>query len=280
VNVNPISLRRVSASERVFCELTANGAGPRPRTHGHATLVYHTAGHATFEQNGRWRVEPGDILVIPAGQPHLRLSTHGSEYWGLGICMPCFDDRAGVALPDPFERVRKGAHAVVSISSSRRAFTNELFQELANDSSPHRGSSAAVQRSLLTLILHEVVNALGDKSHPVVHEGGVAADALRFIESHYMQPLTLGQVARAVGRSSAYVTTALSQATGKSAVAWITTYRLAQARTLLVHTNERIETVAERVGYRDTTHFIRMFRRAAGVTPAAYRASHRTPTTE
>jgi AraC-like DNA-binding protein len=36
-----------------------------------------------------------------------------------------------------------------------------------------------------------------------------------------------------------------------------------------------VDVIAERVGYADPTHFIRMFRRQHGATPAAWRASQR-----
>ncbi|MCI4371871.1 MAG: helix-turn-helix domain-containing protein, partial [Thermoplasmata archaeon] len=41
----------------------------------------------------------------------------------------------------------------------------------------------------------------------------------------------------------------------------------------LLHSDERVDIIAERVGYADATHFIRMFRRAHGATPAAWRAA-------
>jgi AraC-like DNA-binding protein len=48
---------------------------------------------------------------------------------------------------------------------------------------------------------------------------------------------------------------------------------MAEARRLLSHTDEMVDVVAERVGYADSTHFIRMFRREHGTTPAAWRAA-------
>jgi AraC-like DNA-binding protein len=60
--------------------------------------------------------------------------------------------------------------------------------------------------------------------------------------------------------------------------AWIIAGRMAEARRRLLHSDERIDIVAERVGYADVTHFIRMFRRTHGVTPAAWRtAQQRSP---
>jgi AraC-like DNA-binding protein len=50
---------------------------------------------------------------------------------------------------------------------------------------------------------------------------------------------------------------------------------MAEARRRLLHTEELIEIIAERVGYADVTHFIRMFRRHHDdLTPAAWRRAH------
>ena len=102
---------------------------------------------------------------------------------------------------------------------------------------------------------------------------GVVTASLRYIERNCLRKLTLQEVAEAVGRTPSYVTTALRQATGRSAVAWVTAYRLAEAQRLLRHSDERVDVVAERVGYVDANHFIRTFRRAFGLTPAARRVA-------
>jgi AraC-like DNA-binding protein len=60
-------------------------------------------------------------------------------------------------------------------------------------------------------------------------------------------PLTLADVAAAVGKSPAYVTTALTRATGCSAGQWIVSGRLAEARRLLLHSDEMVDVIAERV---------------------------------
>ena len=54
-----------------------------------------------------------------------------------------------------------------------------------------------------------------------------------------------------------------------------TSVRLAEAASRLVHTDAAVAEIAEHVGWRDPTHFIRRFRRASGLTPAAWRREHR-----
>ena len=63
----------------------------------------------------------------------------------------------------------------------------------------------------------------------------------------------------------------MRKATCGSVGAWILERRLAEARRRLLHTSEMVDVIAERVGYADPTHFIRMFRRAHGATPAVWR---------
>jgi AraC family transcriptional activator of pobA len=252
---------------------------PTPVTHVFAALAFYTGGRALIEQREQWHLEPGDALIVPAAEPHRLIDAQRSEFWSLGLCVPCFaigDGNANDAerLFEPFERVRAGAAAVVRIPSERHAFLEGLFRELEHASNPRwRGEPHAVQRSLLTLVLNEVQRAArwdADGSASTSPKS-VVAESLRFIERNCLRPLTLKDVARAVGRSPAYVTTALTQATGRSAVEWIIAGRMAEARHLLLHSDQMVDVVAERVGYADPTHFIRMFHRAHGATPAAWR---------
>jgi AraC family transcriptional activator of pobA len=244
-----------------------------PVTHSFAALAFYTGGQACMEQRGRWVLRPGDVLIVPAGEPHQLVEAHQAEFWGLGFCVPCFAAEDAGLLLEPFERVRSGASATVRIPSGRHAFLLELFRELQEASRSDRdGEPDAVQRSLLTLILSEVRRASradADASRPK----GVVASSLSFIERNCLRSLTLKDVAAAVDRSPAYVTTALTRATGRSAVEWIIAGRMCEARRLLLHSDEKVEAIAERVGYADPTHFIRLFRREHGANPAAWRAA-------
>lgn len=244
--------------------------------HSHAALTFVTAGQSRVECDGAWRVGAGDVLLVPAGAAHRTTASHNLAYWGVGLPLPSFEVAGDAALWAPFERVRDGAAAVVPIPTARQAWLVTLFQELEglNQRAVHPLHDAA-RRSLATLIVAEVDAAVGGlaPSPPSRPSGGVAVAALRYIERNCLRPITLREVAAAVGRSPAHVTTALSRATGQSAVQWIVRGRMAEARRLLRAADARVDAIAERVGYADATHFIRMFRREHGVTPAAWRTA-------
>ncbi len=251
----------------------------RPVTHSYAALAFYIEGRARIELSGEWDVRAGDVVIVPAGAPHRAIEIRDAMYWGAAFCVPCLIQTPMSALLQPFERVRDGASAVVSIPMARRGFLAQLFGELEALGREPRGPGDALDtvfRSLLTLILNEV-NRAASFAEPQGHTGSsVAIESLRFIERNCLGKLTLAQVAAAVGRTPAYVTTVLRKATGRSAGAWIVSGRMAEARRLLLRSDEMVEIIAERVGYADATHFIRMFKRAHGATPAAWRAARGT----
>jgi AraC family transcriptional activator of pobA len=243
-----------------------------PVTHSYAAVTFCTGGRARVEQHGEWNLREGDVMLVPAGHAHRMLEMRRLEYWGLAVCVPCFAAEGSATLLEPLERVRDGGAAIVHIPSARHGFLEGLFRELQDVTSGPSDVQETVQRSLLTLILAEVHRASDASGPRAPSRSGVVVESLRFIERNCLRRLTLNDVAAAVGRSPTYVTAALTQATGRSAVEWIVSGRMAEARRLLLHSNEMVDVIAERVGYADATHFIRMFRRAHGATPAAWRS--------
>lgn len=247
----------------IFASRRTSGLRRTPAVHTNAALSFVTGGKAAVEQRSVWSLEPGDVLVVPAGEPH-RFIDGRTESWSVGFWASAVSENDRAWFLDPFERVRRGASAVVHIPSPRHAFVERLFVELEQTNDPRAAAS------LLTLILHEVRGA--SSPEPLIG-AGVVADSLTFIERHCLGPLTLRDVAAAVGRTPAYVTTAVKRATGKTVGEWIIDGRMAEARRLLLHSGELVDGIAERVGYADPTHFIRMFRRAHGATPAQWRTA-------
>ncbi|MCC5668408.1 DNA-binding response regulator [Nostoc sp. CHAB 5784] len=96
-------------------------------------------------------------------------------------------------------------------------------------------------------------------------------EVFHFIEANYHRPITLSNVANAVGYSSPYLTNWVRRQTGQTVQNWIIQRRMAAARFLLLKTNERIEEIAMKVGYQNLVHFFRQFRTNHGTTPQAWR---------
>jgi len=244
--------------------------------HDSMVLAFFTAGSAVVEQRGQFDVGVGDVYLVPAGEPHGLITARSPEAWGISFCPACYAPTELAALLDPFERAASGASKVVHISGVRQEhlanLCAELHRETAGGSPPSH--VVFVQKSLLGLILAEVARAGPCTSSPGAR-AGLVSDALRFIERRCLGPLSVEEVATYVNRSPSHLSTTVRRATGKSVIEWVITGRLAEARNRLLHTDEMVDVIAERVGYADPTHFIRLFRRAHGCTPAAWRVRER-----
>jgi YesN/AraC family two-component response regulator len=92
-----------------------------------------------------------------------------------------------------------------------------------------------------------------------------------FIEAHYNQPISLTDIAQAVGYSPAYLTNLVQTQTGRTVKRWLIERRMVQARYLLSTTTQTVSRIAEQVGYSDASYFVRQFRQFHHLSPQAWR---------
>lgn len=100
-------------------------------------------------------------------------------------------------------------------------------------------------------------------------------EVFEFIELNYHQPISLKEVAQAVGYSSAYLTDLVRRLTGKAVNEWIIERRITQACNLLLETNYSVNHIALEVGYQNINHFYCQFRLRHNTTPHAWREAQR-----
>jgi AraC-like DNA-binding protein len=94
------------------------------------------------------------------------------------------------------------------------------------------------------------------------------ARALRLIEQQYAQPLSVELLARQVNMSVSAFHHNFKAMTSTSPLQYIKTYRLHQARTLMLSQGLKASHAALRVGYESPSQFSREFKRYFGVTPS------------
>jgi AraC family transcriptional regulator len=112
-----------------------------------------------------------------------------------------------------------------------------------------------------------------DPHHPAV------AAALTHIEQHLPMPITVPQVAAAVGLSHNHLTRLFRETTGTTIVAHIRRRRLERAAHLLRESTLAIPAVAAAVGIPDLQAFNKACRRELGAAPRAVRAGAPKPGT-
>ena len=101
----------------------------------------------------------------------------------------------------------------------------------------------------------------------------LANRALAYMEAHYAEKLTLQEVADACYISQWHLSKLLNRYTEKSFYDILNSLRIQAARELLKDPSLRIGDIGERVGYADTAHFARVFKKLTGMSANEYRNS-------
>ncbi|MDN4474726.1 helix-turn-helix domain-containing protein [Demequina sp. SYSU T00192] len=94
---------------------------------------------------------------------------------------------------------------------------------------------------------------------------------LRYIDEHYAEGLTLNHVADHEHLSAPYLSAFFKEHVGLTFSAYYNALRLDRAVDDLLTTDESVETVARRNGFRDPRAFVKVFKERFGVLPSQYR---------
>lgn len=95
-----------------------------------------------------------------------------------------------------------------------------------------------------------------------------------YIRNHTNEPITLEQVANAVGRSVSYLTRNFRAETGWTVAAFITHSKLEDAADLLRYSDRSLAEISSYLGFSSQSYFQNQFKKQYGITPARYRREH------
>ena len=113
--------------------------------------------------------------------------------------------------------------------------------------------------------------------NPQVPRGGLPRYRLRricdFIDANIGRDLRLAELASVSGMSAHYFSQLFRKSTNESPHRYITRARIERAKQMLRLSGASIADIAIVTGFADQSHFTKVFRRLAGVTPSAYRAA-------
>lgn len=244
-----------------------------PFSHTDHVVTYVARGSFVMNLGEAVTAQPGCVLLLPSGIPHEPLGGHDLELWAVRFCAACFSLEETQPTMAPFRRVRLGALPLVKLPRGRRRRVVRLYRDMAEEQRLEQPESKELLRCMLQLLFAEVLRAM-PVAGPRETSTGFVPDALAFIQQEALRPISLRDVAAAVSHAPSHVAATVKQQTGHTVGDWITSARLAEAASRLVHTSDSILEIAHAVGWKDATHFIRQFRKAHGTTPAAWRREH------
>ncbi|PVE47539.1 helix-turn-helix domain-containing protein [Pararhodobacter aggregans] len=232
----------------------------------HQVLLLQEGGGEASLEGARLALPPGTLLNVPRGVVHgFRFEP---ETRGLVVTFAAemLDQtlRPGEGLREILAEARvmpADPEATQSLTALLNAFSGRDF------------ARAQILRSLAGLVLGQLARAMAGS--------GAASDAApapellaRFealIDAHYLQHWGVADYAQALAVSAAHLSRLTRAATGRPASALIEDRLVREARRNLVYTNLPVSRIAYALGFEDPAYFTRVFTRATGLSPRAFR---------
>lgn len=183
----------------------------------------------------------GPVSLVPAEGCHLlavRLEGLAADLFLQGLESPMFAD--GASCPG-------AAGLVAALAQAGRALQGELCYRLLCELA---GADAA-----------------GDALPPLV------AAAVAQIRQHYAGLYGVEELSEALGVSKSHLVRAFKAAMGVTPGQYLTGVRLEAAKLLLARRDYPLEVVASLCGFSGANYLCRVFKKATGQTPAAFRAA-------
>ena len=123
----------------------------------------------------------------------------------------------------------------------------------------------------ISACVHNILSGLAAPQDGLQADDPVVLEAIRFIDGHYGEELSLERIAAAVGLSPSYFSRPFKQATNFSPYDYLLNTRIKQAKQLLLETRASAESVAVTCGFNSLSNFIRAFKKSTQLTPTQFR---------
>jgi len=121
-------------------------------------------------------------------------------------------------------------------------------------------------------ILYYTLAMIPSRGEKTVDSDSVIDRIRSAIDRSYNSPdLSLESVCRLYNYNPKYISRKFRETVGVSFSEYLEDCRIRRACVLLTETNNRIQEIAQAVGYRDTAHFSKVFRKCREVPPSVYR---------
>ena len=103
----------------------------------------------------------------------------------------------------------------------------------------------------------------------------LSLDVANYVRHHLSEPIRVEQMAEAFFMSRPYLSAKFRKETGQTLTDFILNEKTEEAKLLIRYTDRPLPAISSYLAFSSQSHFIRAFRKYAGVTPGEYLEKHR-----
>lgn len=204
-----------------------------------------------------------------------------------------------------FERIRQGGEQSSSITEKQDLF---LFKPFIDRNEAYTGQIIIDQlnMSIIANLLDAVKHEVTEQSHRfwscrarsyfiellftlmmvyqspetrnnsiIINSSKLVNNIILFINMNYSNKITINELCMKFNMNRTTLQQQFQNSTGESVVSYIIRLRVRLSSLILKDTGITISEIAERLGFSDSTHFYKMFRKYMGCSPLQYRQQYK-----
>jgi AraC-like DNA-binding protein len=251
-----------------------------------AALHWHEFYEITYVRNGvgvhglngqQHRIGEGDLLLVMTADLH-EIAPIGGTQLDLVVLMFSEEVLSPLAREVAFHGPRGSSSRAIHLPQVAADADRMVHDSLRSGSSPRLALQATLERIIADIGL-SVPSMVADEprvgsGEPIAHPG--MRRALRYIDHHFREPLSLADVASQACLSPNHFSARFHRLTGVSFQRYVQLRRLNFAHALLTSSQLPVTQVGHASGFNDVSHFARCYRRRYNCSPAAARRPDRT----
>jgi len=260
--------------------------------HEYMQINYIFKGKGKHVINGHeFDIIQGDIFVIPPYVPHMiyapdnfEIEIYEFEFEPKFInqnfeTIQNIESFFDFAYIEPFLVSENLVKPRLNLVGKVQFEVERIFEEILQEYEAKKDGYILLIRSLLLKLLVIVgreFTAEADNSvnHSIFdrHRDAIFG-ALKYIEKHCCEELSIWDVARKFQLSQSYFSYLFKCITSKTFTEYVNHFRILKAKEALRNTDKRVIDICYESGFRNVNHFNRIFRQLTGMSPQQYRKS-------
>lgn len=159
-------------------------------------------------------------------------------------------------------------------------FLHEKFGLIFENTQSLRHSLLSILTSLQTALINEhqvssnfssILSRLAVPENTTMISDHPLNPSVSYITKHYAQEINLNDLAHSCGLSVSHFIRSFYQYTGYTPHGFLLSFRIRQAKQLLLTTTKTVEEISELCGFNSASHFARAFRKQESMSPSEFR---------
>lgn len=232
----------------------------------HQILLIERGGGEAILDERTVRLRPMQAINVPVGEIHGFRFVPGTQGWVVTLAAEMLDQ-----VLEPSQGLRRvlAQARVMTGTAPMRAAMRQIFAEFDG----RAFARAHILRGLCAVLLGLVARerAEGGETQDTRADSRLFHRFEALLERHFLQHWTVADYAARLAITPTHLSRVTRAASGQAASAVIAERIVREARRNLVYTNLPVSTIAYALGFEDPAYFSRLFTKATGASPRAFR---------